>query len=165
MRRLTDRALDCLTDVWSGMVNVKFSLAEVESNPHLVQIVAPNEVVIVIGFEIKMGNRAGSMSLCIPFNVVEPVMHRLASEDWFNYRKKNAQEDQRSRLQENMAEAKMKLRAYLGQTTIKVQDLLSLDVGDVLKIDKEANEDLILNYPRIKYPKGYLQELMYCPQL
>jgi len=142
--RIIERALSALEDAWSNIADVKFEVMQHESNPQLVQIVAPNEVVIVIGFEIKMGNRAGSMSLCIPFNVVEPVIHRLASEDWFNYRKQSDKEDQRPRLLENMAEAKLKLRAYLGQATIKVSDLLALDVGDVLKIDKEANEDLIL---------------------
>jgi flagellar motor switch protein FliM len=142
--RIIERALSALEDAWSNISNVKFVVVQSESNPQLVQIVAPNEVVIVIGFEIKMGNRAGSMSLCIPFNVVEPVMHRLASEDWFNYRKQNAKENQRPRLLANMAEAKLKMHAYLGQTSIKVRDLLALEPGDVLKIEKEATEDLIL---------------------
>jgi len=142
--RIIERAISALEDAWSNIADVKFKVIQHESNPQLVQIVAPNEVVIVIGFEIKMGNRAGSMSLCIPFNVVEPVIHRLASEDWFSYRKQSEQEDQRSHLLENMTDAQLKLRAYLGQTSIKVRDLLALDVGDVLKIEKEANEDLVL---------------------
>jgi flagellar motor switch protein FliM len=69
IRRVTDRALQSLNEVWSNMVALKFSLADVESNPHLVQLVAPNEVVVVIGFEVKMEPRSGTISLCIPFNV------------------------------------------------------------------------------------------------
>jgi hypothetical protein len=45
---------------------MQFAIAATESNPQLVQIVPPNEVVVVIGFELKMGNRAGTMNLCIP---------------------------------------------------------------------------------------------------
>jgi len=86
--RIIDRALDNLTEVWSALVEVKFRLNETESNPHLVQIVAPNEVVVVVGFELKMGARAGTISLCIPFNVIEPVMDRLATQSWLLYQQK-----------------------------------------------------------------------------
>ncbi len=142
--RIIERALDALAEAWSNITDVQFEVVQHESNPQLVQIVAPNEVVIVIGFELKMGNRSGSMSLCIPFNVVEPVMHRLVSQDWFSYRKKGELGDKKERLIENIAEAKLKIRTFLGQTTIKVSELLALEVGDVLKIPKEANSDLIM---------------------
>ena len=142
--RIIERALDALAEAWSNIADVTFEVVQHESNPQLVQIVAPNEVVVVIGFEIKMGNRSGSMSLCIPFNVIEPVMPRLTSQDWFSYRKNDAQLDKRKHLQENLAEAKLKFRAFLGRTTIKVSDLLNLQVHDVLKIPKEAQNELIL---------------------
>jgi len=142
--RIIERALDALAEAWSNIENVTFEVIQTESNPQLVQIVAPNEVVVVIGFEVKMGNRSGSMSLCIPFNVIEPVMSRLTSQDWFSYKKEGEQEKYRLSLEENVNEAKLKLRAYLGRTDIKVKDLLSLEIGDVLKITKEATSDLIL---------------------
>jgi flagellar motor switch protein FliM len=34
-------------------------------------------VVVVVGFELKMSNRAGTMNLCIPYNVIEPVIEDL----------------------------------------------------------------------------------------
>ncbi|MCP4710222.1 MAG: flagellar motor switch protein FliM [Planctomycetes bacterium] len=142
--RIIERALDALAEAWNNISEVIFEVVQHESNPQLVQIVAPNEVVVVIGFEIKMGNRSGSMSLCIPFNVIEPVMHRLTSQDWFSYRKKETQDDKRDRLRENLDDAKLNTRTYLGQTTIKVSDLLNLQVNDVLKISKEAKHELIM---------------------
>jgi len=142
--RIIERALDALAEAWSNIAEVEFEVIQHESNPQLVQIVAPNEVVVVIGFEIKMGNRSGSMSLCIPFNVIEPVMNRFTSQDWFTYRKQGDQEYQKDRLLENIAEAKLKVRAFLGQTTIKVRELLTLEAGDVLKIPKEAQNELII---------------------
>src|ERR1700733_6242795 len=62
---IIDRATQHLSEAWSNLTPVKFSVEEFESNPQLVQIVPPNETVVVIGFELKMGNRAGTMSLCI----------------------------------------------------------------------------------------------------
>lgn len=142
--RIIERALEALAEAWANIAEVTFEVVQSESNPQLVQIVAPNEVVVVISFEVKMGNRSGSMSLCIPFNVIEPVMNRLTTQDWGSYRKREEQEQYRGSLIENLDEAKLKMRAYLGQTTITVKELLDLQVGDVIKVPKEADRDLIL---------------------
>lgn len=142
--RIIERALEALADAWGSIADVEFKVVQSESNPQLVQIVAPNEVVVVISCEIKMGDRAGSMSLCIPFNVIEPIMGRLTSQDWFGQKKQGVQEDRRPSLMENLKEASLNLRAYLARTTMSMSDLMSLEVGDVIKTRKEATDDLIL---------------------
>ncbi len=144
VRRITDRALACLTEVWSNLVTVQFALAEVESNPQLVQIVAPNEVVVVMGFELKMGSRAGTMSLCIPFNVIEPVMGRLAAQGWVAYRRKASVEDQTEHIVKALAEAKVELQAYLAETAITVNDLLHLQPGDIIQTAKPASDPVVV---------------------
>jgi len=142
--RMIERALSALQEAWSNIENIDFDVVQHESNPQLVQIVPPNEVVVVIGFEIKMGNRAGSMSLCIPFNVIEPVIHRLTSQDWSSYKRRSDTQSFAHSIIENLQEAKLELRAYVAETTLKVGDLLSLEVGDIIKTKKEAKNDLIL---------------------
>src|SRR5512132_3025789 len=93
VQRITDRATHHLSEAWSNLTPVTFSVQEFDSNPQLVQIVPPNETVVVIAFELKMGNRAGTMSLCIPYNVIEPIMGVLAAQSWFSYQRKGGQED------------------------------------------------------------------------
>ena len=88
VQRITDRATHHLSEAWSNLTPVTFSVQDFESNPQLVQIVPPNEVVVVVGFELKMGGRAGTMSLCIPYNVIEPIMGVLSNQSWFTYQKK-----------------------------------------------------------------------------
>ena len=143
--RIIERVLESLADAWENVASLNLEVQQHESNPQLVQIVPPNEVVVVISLEVKMGNRAGSMNLCIPFNVIEPVMHNLTSQDWFSFKRKQKVEKQHDSLLENLGDAKLKLRAYLAETTIMVQDLLSMEVGDVIKTKKEATDDLILH--------------------
>ncbi len=59
VRRIIERGMHSLTEAWSGIGDFGFELGEMESNPQLVQIVPPNEVVVVIGFEVRMGGRTG----------------------------------------------------------------------------------------------------------
>jgi len=142
--RITDRALTVLTESWSELVDVKFKITEVESNPHLVQMVAPNEVVVVLGFEIKMAGRAGTMSLCIPFNVIEPVMGKLATQSWLAYQRKAASSKQREKLANQIRSAEVGVRAFLASTTITVNDLLHLQPGDIIPTSKLADAELVV---------------------
>lgn len=142
--RILDRALDALKEAWSNVTEVEFKVVQNESNPQLIQIVAPNEVVVVIGFELKMGDKTGSMSLCFPFNVIEPIMSRLTSQDWFSYKKKVDKDENRKSLEENLGRAKLNCITYLGNTRIKVKDLINLEVGDILKINKSSKADLVM---------------------
>lgn len=142
--RIIDRALNCLTEVWSNLVPVKFKLMETESNPHLVQIVAPNEVVVVIGFELKMTQRAGTMSLCIPFNVIEPVVSKLATQGWLAYQRRANVEDRSQDIVDSLQDAKVDITVYLGETEVTIGELLNLQAGDIIQTLKPATSDLIL---------------------
>ena len=142
--RITDRALATLTESWAELVEVEFNITEVESNPHLVQIVAPNEIVIVIGFEIKVSGRAGTMSLCIPFNVIEPVMDKLVIQGWLAYQRQSAAEDKSEDIARGLGATFVNLAAYLAETTITVRELLALQSGDILQTTKPHNGEVIL---------------------
>src|SRR4051812_36083536 len=144
VQRITDRATQHLSEAWSNLTPVTFKVDDFESNPQLVQIVPPNETVVVVGFELKMANRAGTMSLCIPYNVIEPIMGILAGQNWFSYQKKGGQEDHLRKLTRSVSNAPVELRAFLAQTTIRLQELLSLQVGDLITTDKPIERDVLI---------------------
>ncbi len=144
VQRITDRATQHLSEAWSNLTEMTFSVHDFESNPQLVQIVPPNETVVVVGFELKLGNRAGTMSLCIPYNVIEPIMGVLAAQNWFSYHRKGGHEDHQRKLRRNVGNAPVEMRAFLAQTTIKMSELLSLRVGDIITTDKPCRSDVLI---------------------
>src|SRR6476659_9258476 len=144
VQRITDRATHHLSEAWSNLTPVTFTVQDFESNPQLVQIVPPNETVVVVGFELKLGNRAGTMSLCIPYNVIEPIMGVLAAQNWFSYQKKSGHDDGARKLTKNVQNAPVEMRAFLAQTTISINDLLSLQPGDILTTDKDQSADVLI---------------------
>ncbi|MCO6437875.1 MAG: flagellar motor switch protein FliM [Phycisphaerae bacterium] len=144
VNRLTTRALTTLNEAWTDLVEVEFKVAEFESNPHLVQIVAPNEIVVVIGFEIKMGGRAGTMSLCIPFNVIEPVVDKLVTQGWLAYQRRSTATDRSEEIARALGATYVDVEAYLAETTITVNELLSLAPGDLIQTGKPHESEIIL---------------------
>ena len=144
IHRLLDKGLASLNDAWASLKKVEFTLSGSESNPQLVQIVPPNEVVIVIGFEVKMTNRAGTMNLCIPYNVIEPVVSELSRQSWFSSAQAGMREKFAGRLARHLGSAPVGVSVRLAETSITLRDLLSLSVGDIVMTEKPATEPVVL---------------------
>ncbi len=144
MKRVIDSALAHLSEAWHNLVPANFEMTQSESNPQLVHIVAPTEVVVYITFEIKMGNCAGTMSMCIPFNVIESVLSKLTTQSWFGYRPRAASAEQQAVLNRTLSKTTVSLKGFLGAARLSLRDLRELRTGDVIQLDKRVTRDLIL---------------------
>ena len=142
--KILDRAMRALEEAWANIIAAKFRLQETESNPALVQIVPPNEVVVVVGFELKMGGRAGTMSLCIPYNVIEPVIEKLSNQSWAAYKRSRRDETLRKRVADQLDAAKLTVSCMLAETRITLDELVNLQVGDLILTEKPASAPLTL---------------------
>lgn len=141
---VTHRGLDAMSEAWSGIRQLVFNICATESNPQLVQIVPPNEVVVVVGFEIKMSNRAGTMNLCIPYNVIEPIMDDLAAQSWFAVNDQSKNADVQQRIDKSLNRATVEIAGVLAQTTMTVQELINLQPGDLILTEKPAIQPVMI---------------------
>lgn len=133
------RGLTSLGEAWDSVRPMKFSVVAQESNPQLVQIVPPNEVVMVIGLELRMGTRAGTMNLCIPYNVIEPVMDELSSQSWFAVNRNDASRAVTQKIEKNLDQAGLEVAAVLAETTITLRDLAEMQPGDVIVTEQSKD--------------------------
>lgn len=141
---VTNRGLTALSEAWAGIRQLVFKVAATESNPQLVQIVPPNEVVVVVGFELKMSNRAGTMNLCIPYNVIEPVVELLSAQSWFASARNSKSKETEALIGSSLGRAGLRVTGILARTTITLRDLQELAVGDVLVTEKSASTPVVL---------------------
>jgi len=141
---VTNRGLAALTEAWESVRRLEFSISATESNPQLVQIVPPNEVVVVIGLEMKLSNRAGTMNLCIPYNVIEPVMEDLSTQNWFAVGTDGSMSESRGAMEQSLHRASVNVSGVLAETRISMQDLASLSPGDMLLTERNASSPVLL---------------------
>ncbi len=145
INRITEMITEFLHEIWATIIDIDFKITATESNPQLMQIVPPNEVVVLICFEIRMGECSGMLNLCIPFPVIEPVMSSLSTiNTWFSYRKAGTEEASFEKMIEGIEPAPLNSTAYIAETKITMKQLLGLKVGDILKTPKEASHPLLL---------------------
>lgn len=144
VQKLLERAIGALGEVWQGLHPMHFSLGEMESNPQLVQVVPPNEVVVAITFEVRLGACSGPMRLCLPYNAIEPLMDRLNSQSWLAAGRSRATPDAEQRLTRSIAGARVVLDAVLATTTMTVSELRGLEPGDIIVTTRKASEPAIV---------------------
>ncbi len=141
-KRITSLAIDALKNAWARICELNPKVSQVESNPQLVQIVPPNEVIVLISFEITMGEMRGIMNLCIPFNTIEPLAGKFSSNAWSTYTQKQTDVRQSLNLEAGVSGAKVELVVRLAETNLTSQDLLNMAVGDVIPTETEQTSPL-----------------------
>lgn len=141
-RRFTDLFLRDLTEGWSNVLALNMRVERVESNPQIVNIVPPNEVAIVIVFELIVGESKGMLSLCIPYNAIEHYATNLTDNSWQGYSASNSNETTRKALRTQMSHSTLRMSVTLAETKITTAEMLGLRVGDVITTDTDVNEPL-----------------------
>lgn len=140
--RITSVFLRELATGWINAVELNIEVQRVESNPQLVQIVPPNEVVILVSFELTMGKTRGMINLCIPFNTIERIGSKLASNSWIGYASSRSNLQSQKLIAANLEEAVAELVVTLAHSKIKTTDLFNLQIGDVISTEKDVRTPL-----------------------
>jgi flagellar motor switch protein FliM len=143
--RITDLFCKELKQAWENVLALDLSIDRVESNPQLVQIVPPNEVVVLISFELTLGDARGMMNLCIPFNCIERISNRLSSNSWVSYGTKKATPENIKRISGQLSDAVVEVVVELAETNISTSDLIGLRVGDIIATEKDVERPLVVS--------------------
>ena len=78
-------------EAWEIIDEIDPVLTEFEVNPQFLQMVSPNETVVVISLNTEIGETQGMINICIPHVVLEPIIPKLSVHYWMqNELKKNS---------------------------------------------------------------------------
>ena len=77
--RVLQLAVAQLQAVWRRAGDVELVLTSQESNPHLVAMAPPTEMVVAVVAEIHLGDHSGLLNICIPFTPFQDFFGRFLS--------------------------------------------------------------------------------------
>lgn len=83
VRQLVERLFAGLKSAWEGVVVADPTIEGMETSAQFVQIAPPNDIVVTILFEVRIGDQRGAMSLCIPYLLLKPITTKLSAQKWF----------------------------------------------------------------------------------
>ncbi|HWQ71500.1 MAG TPA: flagellar motor switch protein FliM [Desulfitobacteriaceae bacterium] len=131
-----------LQEAWEEVFMINPQFAALETNPQFTQIVAPNEMIVLITVEVNLGGMVGMINICLPYLVLEPILDKLSTLFLFSAQSRINAKEYAGVLRQKIEQAKVEMVAFLGDTEILVKDLLNLAPGDVIPLTQSVQEPL-----------------------
>ena len=144
---LLDQILRVITqnmrEVWAPIMDMYPVIEAKESSPNVVQIVAQNEIVIMVVMEIVIGQTSGMMNICYPVITIESLLPKLASRDLM-LSETSSRKSRNKELRALLRGAKVEIEAVLGYANLTMREILGLNEGDIIKLDRPADDTVVV---------------------
>ncbi len=131
-------------DVWKNSFNIDFKLENIETNPRLLQLYAPEDIVIITMMNIRMAEKTSAFSFCMPAELLEQTADHFSRK--FTKVKKQqdpAQEKiKKQMILENVCESDLQMTAMFDRFSMPLNEILSLQPMDVIPLHKTVDSDI-----------------------
>ncbi|OGI11151.1 MAG: flagellar motor switch protein FliM [Candidatus Margulisbacteria bacterium GWF2_35_9] len=154
LRNILDKLFHHQKESWGDIMKDLPRIITVENNPRVIHLVQPNDIVLKMVFEVSIGDGVGIFTYCIPYIALEHVMNQLLQSQFVRMQHQFVKKTEE--MQNNLSMAKIDLSAELGRTTVTVEDLIEIKIGDVIKLDTKKNQDLVMKLGGFKKFSGEL---------
>jgi len=133
-----------LKEAWGPITDMYPVVETKESSPNVVQVVSQNEIVIMVVMEIIIGNSSGMINICYPVIYLEPILSRLANRD-IMLGETSAKKSRNKELNALVSRAEVFTEAIIGEAYLSVGELLELEVGNVIRLDRAADDHAVVS--------------------
>ncbi len=146
MEGIIVRILANMREAWTQVIDLRPRLGQIETNPQFAQIVPPTEMVVLVTLETKIGEEEGMMNFCIPYITIEPIISKLSSQFWFSSVRRSSTTQYLGILKEKLSTVDMDVVAEIGSIELPIRDVLTLKVGDIVRLSNiRVGDPLTLN--------------------
>lgn len=136
-QRIIQRMLTAVADdymkAWAPVYPLRLEYTRSEMHTQFANIATPSEIVITTSFQIEFGSAGGSLHICFPYAVVEPIRDVLYSSTQGD----SYEPDTRwlRMLSRQVQIAEVELVADFAHMPATVRSLLSMKPGDVIPLE------------------------------
>jgi flagellar motor switch protein FliM len=145
--------LDHLTETWRPVIDIRFRIHARETRPQMLQVASWNEVVVLLAFDLKVGETRGLLNLCVPASVIEATGTGF-SQGWQQTRREPTTQEQQW-LTENLGRVQLPVTTDV-QTRLTTRELIHLQPGHVLSLGVPAETEVNVRIGNIIKFRGRL---------
>jgi flagellar motor switch protein FliM len=154
VKKVVELAIHDLEASWSTIEKIGCSFQRTEINPQFVGIVPPTDVVIASTFDVELEQASGTISIVIPYSTIEPIKQKLST----GFQVESDQTDKKlwtSIIKEQLLETDVDIKVNLGETEIKLKDLMNLKIGDIIPLTQDSSGELDVQVENVRKFKGF----------
>jgi flagellar motor switch protein FliM len=144
LQRPLTKMLEAYGEAWKEVKQIRAQFVGLEFNPMAVHVAPPSETMVVITFQCEVAAAQGLVNVVLPFRYLRDNIPRASFDEFMLAREAAPKEAQAAApiFAKNLEGARVPVSVCLGRAELLFQELLSLEVGDVIRLDTEIHEPL-----------------------
>ena len=155
--RVTELIFSDMKKAWESVEPISIELERSEVNPQFVGIVPPSDVVVVTPFEVEMDEAHGQITFCLPYSTIEPIRSKLYAG--FQTERLEVDQNWLRRIVHQLQNIEVEMSAEFGSAEINVRSLLSLQVGDIIRLDQDCDNPLVVRVEGVPKFTGFARAM------
>lgn len=153
IQRLVDIVFYDLEKAWESIEPITIEQERSEVNPQFVGIVPPSDVVVITPFEVEMDEAHGTITCCLPYSTIEPIRAKLYTG--FQTERLEVDQSWLRRITHQLENIEVEVSVEFGTTDISLRNLLSLQVGDIIRLDQDYDAPLCVRVEGVPKFMGF----------
>jgi flagellar motor switch protein FliM len=140
---------------WAEVFQLQPSYLHTEVTPTHIAVGAASEVFMSTTFQVRLNQTEGKIEFAIPYASLEPLKPQL-----IEHHMEETAADRKAwqdRLRAALMPVPVRMRVELGRIPIELSRLISLNIGDVVRLDRHPNS--LLQLQIALQPKGLVSPL------
>lgn len=150
MKKFSNEVLDCFEKAWEFIYKLKLGFRKIETKPEFVHLVGPSDLVIIVVFAVHGTVFSGNIHFCISYLMLEPIKDKLSSK---YLRERDRESTWASEISHLLNQVQITMTGELGRTKKSVQDILTLQLDDVIKLNTGPQDPVTIRVEEV--PKYY----------
>lgn len=142
MKDIYVKVTEFMLDSWKEHLDISGEMGSLETNPRLIQVYAPEDIVVIVVLNVKLRDAEGTLSVCIPAMGLEAYLGEFISKyARISHKMSNERLDamRRDLIQDFLDDSPLKMKAVFDQTSIDIADALRLRPNDIIPLTKQLN--------------------------
>ena len=142
LQKLMVVCMQLMREPWRNVLDINPMMERIETNAQFAQVIAPSDMIAIVSMNVKIGDAEGFMNICLPYFTLEDVMDKLNTKYWFSTMQKDDRIDYEEHIESLIKRIDVPIKAILGKSQVSVSDFLSLQQGDIIKLDARVDSEL-----------------------
>jgi len=161
LRLVMEKITFYLQESWSSFFPLQTQFMTIETNGRFVQTFAPQDVVVIITFDIDDENYKGTANICMPAENLEDLINSFSVKYNRSSKKQDAlrEKQKRERVFEYLKQSEISLEAHLDDCFMSLGEIAQLQINDVIFLNKKIDEDITVSVEGIPCYKARLGEV------
>ncbi|HML37280.1 MAG TPA: FliM/FliN family flagellar motor switch protein [Bacillota bacterium] len=141
LEHLVKGMVNLMKTVWRDYLEIAPRLMKLETNARILQGIGADENVVIVVMNILVNETQGKLNICIPAVTLDNVFKMRSAQSKRKERRGDQLTDaqRRADIMREISESDLEVTGILGTIDVMSRDLLDLEVGDIIKLNKPEN--------------------------